>query len=104
MGQPHAGWPRYAPAFGEVRLKERAMLAAELAERMQRLYHAGALRPATAGAGCQCHDGDFAVLEGLPATWREPLACVRVANPPGWRLGRSRNARLEACATREPRR
>ena len=37
--------------------------AAEFAERMQRLHHAGALRPAAAHAGGQRDHGQFAARE-----------------------------------------
>ena len=58
MGVPRPA--RDAPALGQVRFDERAVLPGQFAERMQRLHHPGALRPAAARAGGQRHHGHLA--------------------------------------------
>ncbi len=61
-----------APALRQMHLQTRPVLPAELAERMQRLHHASALRPATAHARRQRHDGHFAILQLLCPTRYHP--------------------------------
>ena len=53
-----------AAALGEVRFNEGPVRAVEFAERMQRLHHARALRPAAAHAGGERDHGEFAAREG----------------------------------------
>ena len=54
---------RDAARFCEVRFEESAVPACELAEGMQRLHDARALRPAARGAGGEADDGGFAIAE-----------------------------------------
>ena len=55
--------------LGEVDLQEAAVPAVEVDERIDRLDHAGAGRPAAADAGGERHDGDLAAGDGrLAAT------------------------------------
>ena len=59
MGRNSAVLAAGLPRFREMRLDERPMPSAQLAERMQRLADAGALGPARTGAGRERHDGDL---------------------------------------------
>ena len=63
----NAGDPRGFAAFGQMRLEERPVPAGQPGERMQRLDHAGALRPAAAHAGGQRHHGRLAAPQRLEA-------------------------------------
>src|ERR1051325_3653984 len=63
MRNRRACLPRLAPALGKVRLHESAMLPREVAERMQRLDDARALRPAAAGAGGEGDHGQLTFLK-----------------------------------------
>src|ERR1035438_267862 len=62
-----ASLSRDTAALGQVRLHEGAVAAAQLAERVQGLDHARALRPAAAGAGGQGNYRQHAILPGLQA-------------------------------------
>jgi len=63
-----AGESAHAATLGQMRLDERAVLAVQLAEGVQGLDHAGALRPAAPDAAGQSHDGHFAAAQRLPAS------------------------------------
>ena len=52
-------------AFGQVDFDEGAVLAAQFGERMQRLHHARALRPAAADSRRQRDDRDLPVRKRL---------------------------------------
>ena len=80
--------PADSPAFGQMRFDERAVFAAQFAEGMQRLHHAGALGPAAAHARGQRHDGQFAPgKRGEAGFATVPLPAVR------WRPARRRPSR-----------
>ena len=73
MRQRGAKRAGHAAALGQMRLDERAMPAAQFAERVQRFHHARALRPARAGTRGQRDDGELAATERLLAQQAPPL-------------------------------
>ena len=65
--------------LGEMDLQEAAVAAVQADERIDRLDHAGAGRPAAADAGGKRDDGDLAALARPPHRARSPLRPERLA-------------------------
>jgi hypothetical protein len=71
-----AGGLARATAFGEVDFEEGTVLSGEAAERIERLDHARALRPARCGTGREGDHGDFPLTEEAEAGGFEGLLMV----------------------------
>ena len=67
-------------AFGEMNFEKRTMLSGEFAERIQRLDHARAMRPAASRAARQRHDRHASACQRIQADlavcFRQPLRGV----------------------------